>query len=124
MTHVSDGESTKRWVIGKGLNAHWLGRDHLYDGLWRRTGVYQQGLGGFGGPSALVRHDRGKLTASPDLTNLRAERHVSTDKEDGRHVCGLLGEVLNGFTSSSVDLLEDGVADEIAISFLRNKRPL
>ena len=65
--------------------------------VWEVLGVHR----------ALVRHDRGKLTASPDLTNLRAERHVSTDKEDGRHVCGLLGEVLNGFTSSSVDLLED-----------------
>jgi len=59
LTHVSDGESTKRWVIGKGLNAHWLGRDHLYDG---------------------------------SITGLDE-----------------LGEVLNGFTSSSVDLLEDGV---------------
>jgi len=32
LPHVSDGESTKRSVVSKGLNAHGLGRDHLDDG--------------------------------------------------------------------------------------------
>ncbi len=32
LPHVTDGEATKRWVLGEGLNAHGLGRNHLDDG--------------------------------------------------------------------------------------------
>ncbi|KAH3667230.1 hypothetical protein OGAPHI_002879 [Ogataea philodendri] len=31
LSHVSDGKSSKRWVLGEGLNTHWLGWDHLDD---------------------------------------------------------------------------------------------
>lgn len=42
LSHVSDGKSTKWWVVGEGLDTHWLGWHHLDDGsitrldeLWR-----------------------------------------------------------------------------------------
>jgi len=42
LTHVTDGKTTKWWVVGKGLDAHWLGWNHLDNGcvtrldkLWR-----------------------------------------------------------------------------------------
>ncbi|KAH3661722.1 hypothetical protein OGAPHI_005900 [Ogataea philodendri] len=31
LSHVSDGKSSKRWVLSEGLNTHWLGWDHLDD---------------------------------------------------------------------------------------------
>lgn len=42
LSHITDGEATKWWVLGESLHAHWLGWDHLDDGgvtgldeLWR-----------------------------------------------------------------------------------------
>ena len=32
LPHVTDGEATKRWVLGEGLDAHGLGWNHLDDG--------------------------------------------------------------------------------------------
>lgn len=32
LTHVTDGETTKWWVGGEGLDTHWLGWNHLDDG--------------------------------------------------------------------------------------------
>jgi len=32
LTHVTDGETTERWVLGESLNTHWLRRNHLDDG--------------------------------------------------------------------------------------------
>jgi hypothetical protein len=32
LTHVTDGETTKRRIVSVGLNAHGLGRNHLDDG--------------------------------------------------------------------------------------------
>jgi len=32
LTHVTDGETSKRRVVGEGLNAHGLGGNHLHDG--------------------------------------------------------------------------------------------
>jgi hypothetical protein len=32
LAHVADGETTKWWVLREGLDAHWLGWNHLYDG--------------------------------------------------------------------------------------------
>ena len=31
LSHVTDGETTKRWVVGEGLNTHGLGWNHLDD---------------------------------------------------------------------------------------------
>ena len=31
LSHVADGETSKRWVVGERLNAHWLGGNHLND---------------------------------------------------------------------------------------------
>jgi len=32
LPHVSDSESTKRWVVSESLDTHWLGGNHLDDG--------------------------------------------------------------------------------------------
>ena len=32
LSHISDGESSKRWVLREGLDAHWLGGGHEDDG--------------------------------------------------------------------------------------------
>jgi len=32
LSHITDSETTKWWVFGEGLDAHWLGRNHLDDG--------------------------------------------------------------------------------------------
>jgi len=44
LSHVTDGKSTKRWVVSEGLNAHRLGRNHLDNG--GITGLDELG-GGF-----------------------------------------------------------------------------
>ena len=31
LTHVADGETTKRGVVSESLDTHWLGGNHLYD---------------------------------------------------------------------------------------------
>jgi len=31
LSHVTDGETTKRWVVSESLNTHWLGWNHLDD---------------------------------------------------------------------------------------------
>lgn len=43
LSHVTDGESTKRWVVSEGLNAHRLGGNHLDDG--GITGLDELGAG-------------------------------------------------------------------------------
>lgn len=40
LTHVTDGETSKWWVVGEGLNAHWLGWLHLDDGGITRLDDY------------------------------------------------------------------------------------
>lgn len=32
LSHVTNSETTKRWVFGERFNTHWLGRNHLNDG--------------------------------------------------------------------------------------------
>jgi hypothetical protein len=32
LSHVTDGETTKRWVLSEGFNTHWLGWNHLDNG--------------------------------------------------------------------------------------------
>lgn len=31
LSHVTDGETSKRWVVGESLDTHWLGWHHLDD---------------------------------------------------------------------------------------------
>ncbi len=49
LTHVTHSEATKRRVLGEGLDAHRLGRDHLDDGsvtAWRTVNGRTRGQEG------------------------------------------------------------------------------
>lgn len=35
LSHVTDGETSERWVVAECLDAHWLGWHHLDDCGWR-----------------------------------------------------------------------------------------
>lgn len=49
LTHVTDGETTERGVVGKGLNTHGLGGDHLDDGSVTRLDELRSVFDGFTG---------------------------------------------------------------------------
>jgi len=46
LSHVTDGETTKWWVLSESLNTHWLGWNHLDDGSITRLDELWRGFDG------------------------------------------------------------------------------
>jgi len=120
LTHVTDSETTKRWVVGEGLNAHWLGRNHLDDGGITRLDELGVVLNGFTGTTINLLHELRELAsnvgsvaiedgsvASTDLTG------VVEDDDLGVERIGTLGRVVLGVASdvSTTNFLNGDVLD-------------
>jgi len=46
LSHVTDGETSERWVVSESLNTHWLGWNHLDNGSITRLDELGRVLGG------------------------------------------------------------------------------
>merc|ERR1712113_375499 len=120
LTHVTDGETTKRRVVSEGLNAHRLGGNHLDDGGITRldelggslnrlasTAIdLLKKLGELAGNVGGVAIEDGSVTGT-DLTG------VVEDDDLGVEGLGTLGGVLLGVTGNvtTTDLLDGDVLD-------------
>jgi len=120
LTHVTDSETTERRVVGKSLNTHGLGGNHLDDGSVTRLdelgGVFHrlsgtavdllEKLGELAGNVGSVAVKDGCVT-STDLTR------VVEDNDLGVEGLGTLGRVVLGVTGNvaTTDLLDGDVLD-------------
>lgn len=120
MTHVTDGETTKRRIVGEGLNTHGLAGNHLHDGSITRLdelGVVFHGLAGTtidllkelrelaGDVGSVAIQDRS--VTGTDLT------WVVQDNDLGVEGIGTLGRVVLGVTANvtTTNLLDGDVLD-------------
>jgi len=120
LTHVTDGEATKRRIVGEGLDTHGLARNHLHDSSVTRLdelGVVLHGLAGttidlleelreLAGDVGSVAIQDGGVTGT-DLTR------VVEDDDLGVEGVGTLGGVVLGVTSNvtTTNLLDGDVLD-------------
>jgi hypothetical protein len=120
LAHVTDGETTKRGVVGESLNAHGLGGNHLDDGGVTRLDELGVGLGGLTGTAVDLLEELRELAGnvggvavedgSVTGTNLTG---VVQDNDLGVEGLGTLGGVGLGVTGNvaTTDLLDGDVLD-------------
>ena len=61
---LPNGEATKRWVVGKGLDAHWLRGYHLHDGGITGLDEFRCILDGFTGTTINLLQELGELAGN------------------------------------------------------------
>lgn len=120
LTHVTDGETTKRRVVSEGLNAHGLGGNHLDDGGITRLDELGGVLNRLAGTAVDLLEELGELASNvgsvavedwcvtgTDLTG------VVEDDDLGVEGLGTLGGVVLGVTGNvaTTDLLDGDVLD-------------
>jgi hypothetical protein len=120
LTHVTDGESTKRWVVSEGLNAHGLAGNHLDDSGITRLDELGVVLNRLASTTIDLLEELGELAgdvssvavqdwsvASTDLTG------VVEDNDLGIEGLGTLGGVVLGVTAdvATADFLDRDVLD-------------
>lgn len=120
LTHVTDGETTKRRVVGESLNTHGLGGNHLDDGGVTRLDELGGSLDGLTSTSVDLLKELGELAGNvggvaiengcvsgTDLTR------VVEDNDLGVEGSGSLGGVVLGVTSnvSTANFLNGNVLD-------------
>jgi hypothetical protein len=120
LTHVTDGEATKRWVVSEGLNAHGLAGNHLDDSGITRLDELGVVLNRLAGTTVDLLEELGELAgdvssvavqdwsvASTDLTG------VVEDDDLGVEGLGTLGGVALGVTTdvATADFLDRDVLD-------------
>ena len=64
LTHVTDSETTKRWVVSESLDTHWLGWNHLYDGSVTRLDELGRVLNGLSGTTIDLLEDFRELASN------------------------------------------------------------
>jgi hypothetical protein len=120
LTHVTDGETTKRRVVSEGLNAHGLGGNHLDDGSVTRLDELGVGLGGLTGTAIDLLEELRELAGNVGSVAIEDWCVTSTDltgvvEDDDLGVEGLstLGGVVLGVTGNvaTTDLLDGDVLD-------------
>lgn len=120
LTHVTDGETTKRWVVGEGLNTHRLAGNHLDDGSI--TGLDELGvvLNGLAGTTVDLLEELGELAGNVGSVAIQDRSVASTNltrvvKNDdlGVEGVGTFGWVVLGVTAdvSTTNLLDGDVLD-------------
>ncbi len=120
MTHVTDGETTERRVVGEGLNTHRLAGNHLDDGSI--TGLDELGvvLNGLSGTTIDLLEELGELAGNVGGVAIQDRSVASTNltrvvKNDdlGVEGVGTLGWVVLGVTAdvSTTNLLDGDVLD-------------
>ena len=120
LAHVTDGEATKRGVVGEGLNAHGLGGNHLDDGGVTRLDELGAGLDRLAGTAVDLLEELRELAGNVSGVAVEDGRVTSADltgvvEDDdlGVEAVAALGGVLLGVTSNvaTTDLLDGDVLD-------------
>jgi hypothetical protein len=120
LTHVADSETTERWVVGEGLDTHWLGRNHLDDGSIARLDELGVVLDGLAGTAVDLLEELGELAG--DVGGVAVENWSVTgtnltwvveDDDLGVKGLGTLWRVLLGVTGNvaTTNLLHGDVLD-------------
>lgn len=120
LTHVTDGETTKRGVVSESLNAHGLGGNHLDDGSITRLDELGGVLNRLAGTAVDLLEELGELASNVGsvaiedwcVTGTNLTRVVEDD-DLGVEGLGTLGGVVLGVTSNvtTTDLLDGDVLD-------------
>ena len=120
LSHVADGETSQRWVVGESLNAHGLGRHHLDNGGITRLNELGSVFNGFTGTTVNLLQKLRELAGNVGSvavehwcvtrTNLAG---VVENDDLGVERVGTLGRVGLGVTSNvtTTNLLDGDVLD-------------
>ena len=120
LTHVTDGETTERWVVSESLNTHWLGWNHLDDGSITRLDELGTGLNGLAGTTIDLLEELRELASNVGSVAIQDWSVTSTDltwvvKDDNLGVerIGTLWRIVLGITSNvtTTDFLDGNVLD-------------
>jgi len=120
LSHVANGETSKRWVISEGLNTHGLGWNHLDDGSITRLDELGGVLNGFTGTTIDLLQELTELASNVGSVAIKDWSVTSTDltrvvKDDNLGVEGLssLRWVVLGVTGdvTTTDFLDGNVLD-------------
>lgn len=118
LTHVTNSEPSKRWVIREGFDTHWLGRHHLDDSGVTRLDELGSVLNGLSGTTVNLLQELGELAGNMGgvavedwcvtSSNLAG---VIQDNDLGIEGLGTLGRVVLGVTChiTTTDLLDGDV---------------
>jgi hypothetical protein len=120
LSHVTDGETTKRWVVGEGLNTHGLGRNHLDDSSVTRLDEFGGVLDGLASSAIDLLQEFRELASNVgsvavknwSITSADLTRVVKNDDLSSEGV-GTLWWVVLGVTSNvaTADFLDRDVLD-------------
>jgi len=120
LTHVTNGETSKRWVVGESLNAHGLGWYHFDDGSVTGLDEFGRIFDGFSGTAIDLLQKLGELAGnvgrvaiedwsvpSTNLTGVVENNNLSVER------VGALRGIVLGVTSnvSTTNLLHRNVLD-------------
>jgi len=120
LAHVTDSETTEWWVVGEGLNAHWLGWHHLNDGSITRLDELGGSLSGLASSAIDLLEELGELAGNVGSVAIENWSVTSTDltrvvKDDDLGVEGLgtLWWIVLGVTGNvtTTNLLDGDVLD-------------
>lgn len=120
LSHVTDGETSQRWVIGESLNTHWLGGNHLDNGGITRLDEFGGIFDGFTGTTIDLLQELRELAGNVGgvavehwcVTGTNLARVVENN-DLGVEGVGPLGRVRLGVTSNvtTTNLLDGDVLD-------------
>jgi len=79
LTHVTDGETTKWWVVSESLNTHWLGWNHLNDGSITRLDELGVVLDRLSGTTVDLLKDLAELAGNVSSVAIQDWSVTSTD---------------------------------------------
>lgn len=120
LSHVTNGETSKRRVVSEGLNTHRLGWNHLHDGSITRLDELRGSLNGLSGTTINLFQDLRELASNVGSVAVKNWSVTSTnltgvveDNDLGVEGVGTLGRVVLGVTSNvtTTDFLDGDVLD-------------
>jgi hypothetical protein len=107
LSHITDGETSKRGVVSESLDTHWLGRNHLDDGSVTRLDELRVVFDGFTGTTVDLLEDFSELTGDVRSVAIKNRSVAGTnltwvieDNDLGVEGIGTLGRVVLGVTSN------------------------
>jgi hypothetical protein len=120
LSHVTNGETSKRRVVSESLNTHGLGWNHLHDGSITRLDELRGSLNGLSGTTINLFQDLRELASNVGSVAVKNWSVTSTnltrvveDNDLGVERVGTLGGVVLGVTSNvtTTDFLDGNVLD-------------
>ena len=120
LSHVTNSETSQRWVVGESLDTHWLGGNHLDNGSITRLDELRSILNRFTGTTINLLQKLSEFAGNVGgmavkhwcITSTDLARVVEND-DLGVEGVGTLGRVALGVTSNvaTTDLLDGDVLD-------------